>query len=81
MWIKAQHAPTLYRALGRTRAALFTAVAMLSAGIAAASVSDWIGGNSGAALMALTGAALATVAGVQAYRAHAGTHGSSACSA
>lgn len=73
MWIKAQHPPALYRALGRTRAALFTAAAMVSAGIAAVSVNDWIGGNSRAALMALTAATLATAAGVQAFRAHGGT--------
>jgi hypothetical protein len=73
MWIKDRYVANMQRALGRTWAALLTAVAMLSAGIAVASASDWIGGSRNAALVALGGAAFATVAGVQAYWARAGT--------
>jgi hypothetical protein len=73
MWIETRHGPSLHGVLGRTRAALLTAVAMFSAGIAAASVSDWFDGHSGAATVALAGAALAAVAGAQAYWARAGS--------
>jgi hypothetical protein len=73
MWIKARYGATMQRALGRTWAALLTALAMISAGIAVASASDWIGGRHDAAFVALAGAAFATVTGVQAYWARAGT--------
>jgi hypothetical protein len=72
--IETRHESALHRAFGRTRAALLTAVAMLSAGIAAASVNDWIDGHPGAAAVALAGAAVAAVAGARAYRARAGSH-------
>jgi hypothetical protein len=46
---------------------------MLSAGIAAVSMSDWLEGRRDAAFVALAGAAFAVVTGVQAYGAGAGT--------
>jgi hypothetical protein len=57
----------------RIRAAIFTALAMVSAGIAVAGLSEWIAGSPGAALVAIAGAAVAVFAGVRAYRNRAGS--------
>jgi hypothetical protein len=73
MWNQPRHGSTLHRALGHIRAVLLTALAMLSAGVAAASVSEWRDGNSEAGLLALAGGAFAAITGARAFWARGGT--------